>query len=433
MGRITLFLLVFVLIGSLAKGQLLVENFDYGASEGTSILSVGGSWVAGTSGTEPNFTTSSLSFHTSYPSQGVGGALKITTNNTRDIYKNLQSAITNSTDIYVSFLVNFQSTPTTEGYFLCLAPSVATTATYKCSVYVKQSGTGYILGLTTSNAAGIIWEATTYSYNQTYCVAVYYKFSTVVNDYATMFVFDGSTSLPSSMPSYTPLEQTSSLTNEQPSEIGSIVIQSGAFTPTGYIDGIRVGTTWAQAPLPVELTSFTAKANPNSIILNWSTATEVENYGFEIERATQNGEFQKIGFVSGAGNSNATKDYTYTDTKLATGKYSYRLKQMDISGTYEYSNIIQTEILPTKFELMQNYPNPFNPSTTISFAIAEGSQTRLEILNPLGESVATLVDGNLHAGTHVYQWDGTRSPSGVYMARLITPTQSKTIKMLLVK
>jgi len=438
MGRITLFLLVFVLIGSLAKGQLLVENFDYGASDNSNINSVASNWTWVNSGTEgPGYSATGLTFHNSYPSQGIGGAMRIVNSKTKDAHISLGTPNSNSQDYYISFLLRceFIFSEGFETTLLALTQS-SSTSTFKSAVVLNaNSGLNtYQIGFKSNSSASTVYESTNFSLNTTYCIVVYYKFSPLFADYGTLFVFNALSDIPASMPSFVGSEKSQSLNeSDDPTEISNLVIQSGAYTPTGYIDGIRVGTTWAQAPLPVELTSFTAKANGNAITLNWSTATEVENYGFEIERASLNGEFQKIGFVAGAGNSNATKDYTYTDTKLATGKYQYRLKQIDNSGTFEYSNIIQTEILPTKFELKQNYPNPFNPSTTISFAIAEGSQTRLEILNPLGESVATLVDGNLHAGTHVYQWDGTHSPSGVYMARLITPTQSKTIRMLLVK
>ena len=106
-------------------------------------------------------------------------------------------------------------------------------------------------------------------------------------------------------------------------------------------------------------------------MLNWETATELNNYGFEVERLVLSAERQawdKIGFVNGNGNSNSPKDYSFVDDKVSAGKYSYRLKQIDNDGQFEYSKTINVDFNGVKkFELSQNYPNPFNPTTTIRF------------------------------------------------------------------
>ncbi|MDP4115526.1 MAG: YCF48-related protein, partial [Bacteroidota bacterium] len=121
--------------------------------------------------------------------------------------------------------------------------------------------------------------------------------------------------------------------------------------------------------LPVELTAFTAASNKDNVVLNWNTKTEVNNRGFEVERKSVDGHFTTIGFVNGNGTSTEQHNYSFTDSKLAQGKYSYRLKQLDFNGNYEYSSVVETEVVtaPMQFSLLQNYPNPFNPSTVISF------------------------------------------------------------------
>ena len=155
------------------------------------------------------------------------------------------------------------------------------------------------------------------------------------------------------------------------------------FTPTTGIWEM-IGTNYPRlqivpdAELPVELTSFTSTLDKNSVTLNWSTATEVNNFGFNIERRSVNSQeatannWQKIGFVAGSGTSNSTHKYSYSDASVVSGTYAYRLKQIDNDGTFKYSQSVQLEVqlAPAAIGLNQNYPNPFNPTTMISFAVA---------------------------------------------------------------
>ncbi len=186
-------------------------------------------------------------------------------------------------------------------------------------------------------------------------------------------------------------------------------------------------------PLPVELTSFTAVANDNSVVLEWATATEVNNYGFEVERAVAD-EFETIGFVEGAGNSNSPKQYSFVDTDNLSGEVSYRLKQVDADGSSEYSDVVTVNANGlAKTELFQNYPNPFNPTTQISFKLANANQVNVSVYNTLGEKVAELVNEVREAGVHNLKFDASNLSSGFYIYRIETPNYSKTMKMLLIK
>jgi hypothetical protein len=183
---------------------------------------------------------------------------------------------------------------------------------------------------------------------------------------------------------------------------------------TDRFDVTRIGFV-----VPVELTSFTVSVIQNKVTLNWTTATESNNYGFEIERKATEQQFTKIGFVPGYGTTSEAKNYSFADNSVTAGSYTYRLKQVDFDGTFEYSNEIEVEILaPNQFSLEQNYPNPFNPSTKITFSLPEASQVKLSVFNILGEEVKTLLNETIDAGIHIIDFDAGEFSSGVYLYKI---------------
>ncbi len=185
--------------------------------------------------------------------------------------------------------------------------------------------------------------------------------------------------------------------------------------------------------VPVELTSFSAAVVGNSVNLNWTTATETNNQGFEVQRSN-GGEFRTIGFVDGHGTTTEPKAYSFTDSKLANGEYTYRLKQVDFDGTFTYSTEVSVEVeLPLEYSLEQNYPNPFNPSTTIKFSIAKDGFVKLVIYNMLGEEVTALVNGVQKAGRYEVTFDGSKLASGVYVYRLEAPNFISSKKLILLR
>jgi hypothetical protein len=188
-----------------------------------------------------------------------------------------------------------------------------------------------------------------------------------------------------------------------------------------------------QGSVPVELTSFTATAQEQNVILNWSTASEENNNGFEIQRKI-NDRFSTIAFVKGSGTTTEINNYSYTDKNLETGKYLYRLKQINFDGTYSYSEEISVEIsAPEDFALFQNFPNPFNPSTKIKFTISESGFVNLSVYNLLGEKIAELLNENKPAGEYEINFNAKVLPSGIYLAKLNSGGNIKTIKMNLIK
>ena len=206
-------------------------------------------------------------------------------------------------------------------------------------------------------------------------------------------------------------------------------------------------------PLPVQLASFTGVRLTNSTVrLDWTTASEVNNYGFNVERRLKSEEgtslslsasWETLGFVQGHGNSNSPKEYSFEDKNPQAGKMQYRLKQIDFDGTYEYSQTAEVNFdAPVNLVLDQNYPNPFNPSTVISYRLSVISKVSLKIFDLLGREVAVLVNEYQQPGDYNFQFSisnlpagrqGSQLPSGVYFYNLTTESNSITKKMLLMK
>jgi len=170
--------------------------------------------------------------------------------------------------------------------------------------------------------------------------------------------------------------------------------------------------------IPVELMSFTYQQNANNTILHWVTASETNNLGFEVQRKSDD-EFVPITFIAGHGTTSETHRYSYTDQNLQPGFYTYRLKQVDLDGSYYYYDELYVEIKrPVDFDLSQNYPNPFNPSTRITYDLTVDSRVTLSVYNLLGETVTTLVNSNVPAGEQEIIFDASDLNSGVYFYRI---------------
>jgi photosystem II stability/assembly factor-like uncharacterized protein len=186
--------------------------------------------------------------------------------------------------------------------------------------------------------------------------------------------------------------------------------------------------------IPVELTSFTSVINNDEVNLNWKTATETNNFGFDIERRSNETEWIKLGFVKGSGNSTTPNAYTFSDKNtVGRSKFYYRLKQLDMNGTYKFSNVIEVEIVPTKYALYQNYPNPFNSNTIIRYQLPKQSKVVIKIYNILGSEVIELLNGKKEAGIYEVEFNADKLSSGTYIYKIIADNFIESKKMLLLK
>jgi hypothetical protein len=207
------------------------------------------------------------------------------------------------------------------------------------------------------------------------------------------------------------------------------------YTPVPY------GCFKAQdSPLPVELITFSSSVViKNDVKLFWTTSKEINNSGFEVQRSvvsSQNSVWEKIIFINGNGTKNTPTTYTFTNTKLNSGKYKYRLKQIDYNGNFEYHNLAgEVNVgIPSKFNLSQNYPNPFNPVTKIDFELPVDSKVSIKVYDLTGREMIVLLNNEFRkADYYTIEFNGSRFSSGVYYYKLVTDKYMDVMKMVLIK
>ena len=192
----------------------------------------------------------------------------------------------------------------------------------------------------------------------------------------------------------------------------------------------------SQVALAVQLTSLTATvAKGNSVFLQWNTATEEDNLGFEVQRLAQNAEeWVVLVFLEGARTSGTPHSYSYQDKGLQPGSYSYRLRQVRGDGSSAYTWAMSVEVtVPSQFSLAQNYPNPFNPSTTLEYDLPRETHVQLVVYDNLGREIRTLTDEVQPAGYYKVVFDASDLASGMYLYRLTAGGFTKVRKLLLIR
>jgi hypothetical protein len=190
------------------------------------------------------------------------------------------------------------------------------------------------------------------------------------------------------------------------------------------------------APLPVELTSFTAKAFVGKVQLDWTTATEINNSGFEIERSFDGNTFSAVGFVRGNGTTTEPRSYSFTDDIQVNGIQTiyYRLKQVDFNGSVNYSEVVSVvPEIPIEYALGQNYPNPFNPSTKIKYSVPQNGLVSIVVYDLTGQKIATLLNEVKEPGNYDIDFNAAGLSSGVYFYRMTAGNFTQVHKMSILK
>lgn len=431
MKKIVLFFLIISFSNLIAQTLLLEENFDYTTGTLTSVTT---NWIESPTGSvDIQVVSGSLSF-TNYPSSGVGN--KIILDGGATGRSGVTSAFTsqsgNGSTVYSSFVLKVTSTTemdtigsTGDRFFNF---KVSGSASFRTCVFVRQGSTSskFQIGLGKLNTSTPIWHSSELDVNSEYLIVVAYLFQ-AGNDAARMWI---NPDLSGIEPLFN-LEQT---IGSDATSLGEVQFRQELLSGDMEVDGIRAADSWSQSPLPVELSSFFASIVDEGIKLNWRTETEVNNYGFEVLRQAQDDNWELLGFVEGNGNSNSPKEYTFVDENVASGIYSYRLKQIDNDGQFEYSKVIEVSIgAPLNFELSQNYPNPFNPNTTIKFNLSNAGVIKLTVFDLLGQEVETLINEEREAGIHTINFNASELNSGVYVYKLEADGLVQMRKMVLVK
>ncbi|MBN8707269.1 MAG: T9SS type A sorting domain-containing protein [Bacteroidetes bacterium] len=412
-----------LIIGSfaMANAQLLVENFEYADD---ALLTANG-WAAHSGGgTQPVTVSPTMLTFTGYAYSGLSKSA-LMDNNGEDVNRTFTSVTDGP--VYISFMVNVVNV--VSGHFFDIAENPISASILRGRIWIGGTNSGMSFGLS-FGANTATSTATTYVNNTTYLVVLKYNvIAGAGNDEASLFIIDST--IPGSEP-LTPTIGPLTIANDLPSVTtdinpGSIALRQFNVSQNMLIGGIRVGTSWAETGLPVELSAFSVSASGKSALLKWETTTEKNNAGFEVLR---NG--QSVGFVSGKGTTTEKQTYTFTD-KNVSGSASYQLKQVDTDGKTSLSQILSFVATPVSFEVTGNYPNPFNPSTTIKFTLPEVSNVVVKVHNIIGQEIATLVNGKMNAGVQEVRFDASNLSSGVYFYSVSANGKTVTKSMTLMK
>ena len=282
-------------------------------------------------------------------------------------------------------------------------------------------GTNGVVG----NAYSAVWGAVIYD-NTT---LVTYKAAALPNEQNTRFMpvnFVSNTDLHLAAPSIGDIN------------LAGISVPSVTFDIDGQVrnNPPYIGADENVVALPVELASFTSAVTANKVTLNWTTVSETNNAGFDIERAAAGtNSFTKVGNVAGHGNSNTTVNYSYSENNVASGRYNYRLKQIDFNGNIKYYDLTGEVIvgIPVKYDLSQNYPNPFNPTTKINYSIPADGLVSIKLFDMSGREVANIVNTVQTAGYYTVAFNASNLSSGTYFYTINANNFTSTKKMMLVK
>lgn len=385
--------------------QLLVEEFDYSGN-----LTANG-WTAHSGGgTSPIATTTGLTY-TDYPNSGTGNAALVTANG-EDI--NLGFTSVNSGSIYVSFLVNVTSNHTAGDYFFHLTSmSGASPGSFVARVTAVDEGANHEFSFDKVSSGAQMTNLNISDGTTTLIVLKYTFITGTSNDNVSIFIFPAGGSYPSTEPS--PTFSTSMGTDA--SAIAGVCLRQTNTNSDIIVDGIHVATSWAIA-LPISISSFNIKPTLTSTLLSFSTATEINNSHFVIERSADARTFSEIGRVQGAGTTRVPQSYTFTDEKPLSGLNYYRLRQVDFDGAESLSGVVS--VVFGKAGSITIAPSPATDRVRIQLDEALTNDGLWQVFDNMGRQV---LSGGWEAESADFELDVNTLPEGMYTFRLAVGTQ----------
>jgi hypothetical protein len=413
------------------NAQTTVENFAYGTITSTSADSLtnpffGGNTSFGSqrwrrhsgSGNPIIYSGSSLAY-SGYTSTGIGGSARFAfvSTSAEDAHRNTLTYSSGS--VYVSFLLKITASGGTTGDYFFHVMDTAFLTSFRGRMYIKDGSVAntFKIGLNKGSSAAPAYSSANYPLDSTVLVVLKYKFdlTTTANDSMVAYIF--TSGVPSTEPSTATLV-VPDFTTADLLLFNSVAIRQGTIgTMAGSIDGIRVSNTWSNGVLPVKFLDLNASINDKKTLISWSTSSEINNNGFEIERSIDGYNFETIGFVKGMGNSNKINNYSFE--YASTESAFYRLKQIDFDGAYEYSNIVSTKNGINEFEIL---PNPFKDEITISNTDKIKS---IEIIDLTGKVVFSS-----HPVNNKESINTTNLKSGVYYIKVYSNESVITKKII---
>lgn len=406
MKKILTLLMLGATFGAFAQTPLM-ENFSYSTGQLTSLntgLNVsGGTWV-NFSGTGSALTVASPGLtYSGYTASGIGNMVNMvaTSTSAEDAYRAFGTSYTTG-EFYAAFMINVTDTArllanssTSGDYFMSFLPSSSTTALNdRLSIRKGASGNTFNLGIRTSSGmAAAVWASADYTPGVTYLIAIRHVIvSGASNDSAFLFVNPALTTTIG-----TPVVATSQAgTASDLADFSRFALRQGVNTPNVSVDGIRIANSWVNSVLPVTFNNFNVSKTNDGVSLKWSTSFEANNKGFEVELSTNGIDFETIGFVEGKGNSNRLSYYTFNHNTSLNGLMYFRLKQIDVDGKFNYSDVIS---IGNDDLLINITPNPFSDQISISSNNKEMAVSA-EVFDMSGKSkVFTQGFGNVNIDT----------------------------------
>lgn len=424
-SRILQIFILFYSIG--ATAQTTIENFSYGTPTGTIADSLRNPLFGGnvwrrhnaTGGGPVLYDGTSLSYP-GYSSSGTGGSAKfLFASSTREDIN--RSAIPYSSgNVYVSFLMKITVSGGTTGDYFFHIMDTSLNTTFRGRIFIKDGSAAntYNIGLTKGGTTGPAYTTTNYKLDSTILVVLKYSFrpNTTSDDTAYAFIF--TSGIPTAEPT-TPTLTSLDIATTDLATFNSVCIRQGTASTSlsGTIDGIRSSNSWFTSALPVKMLAFNARVNAENTYINWSTSSEINNKGFELERSINGKDFKTMGFVKGMGNSNNLNQYSFIDDNNESA--FYRLKQIDFDGQFEYSNIISTKNKQSEIEIT---PNPFKDEITI---LNEKTITKTEIIDITGKVVLTVEQNSNKAIINTASLN-----NGIYYLKIYNNNELQTEKII---